>query len=71
MSTVTDNNPFGEDPKRIEVWEVREPNGAPHWLELDRGSIDDQLYLLRRLRDWSTGSMNPTTLVRYHGSKHG
>ena len=56
------------EPKRIEIWEIREPSGQPHWIEIDRGSIDDQLYLIRRLRAWSEGP--PTALftqVRYQG----
>ena len=69
MSTVTDNNPFGKDPQRIEIWEVRDPSGQPHWIELDRGSIDDQLYLIRHLRDWASSGTAPVTLIRYHGPK--
>lgn len=70
MSTVTDSNPLGtEDPGRIEIWEVREPNGNPHWIELDRGSIDDQLYLLRHLRNWTINGSIGSALVRYHGPK--
>lgn len=68
---ITDNAPLENDPQRIEVWEVRDPAGQPHWIELDRGSLDDQLYLLRRLRDWAFSAPNsgPITLVRYHGPK--
>lgn len=54
---------------RMELWEIRDQQGGHHRIVIDRYSIDDKLYLLRRLQDLATVEPNrgPGCQVHYLG----
>ena len=54
--------------ERTVTWELRDPTGRSHYIEIDNESVDDQLYLLRRMRDLAVVQQGyPPLMVRYLG----
>lgn len=57
-----------EKPGQRELWEIRDQSGIHHHIVVMENSIDDKLYLLRRLRDMAgLPDRGPGCQVRYLG----